>query len=582
LSHYKKLFDFIRPYTVEALLAPLFMLVEVSMDLMQPHLLQSMIDSGVARGRLDTVAHVGATMAVCALMGMFGGVGCTVFTARASARVGADIRSKLFRKTQDFSFANLDQFQTGSLITRLTNDVSQIQVLIQMGLRFLVRTGFMLTGSLIMAVATSPKLSLLYVLLIPLVCAVIGTIMKVTHPLFGEAQKRLDDVNVVLQENLAGVRVVKAFARAGFEIARFGSANTRLTDQNILIARLTTLTFPCMFIVVNSGVAAVLWLGGSDVIHGFMPVGHVIAFVNYLMQTLFSLMMVSMLIVQIARAQASLDRVFEVIDSSPSIVYPKTSAPATISGGDVEFENVSFRYGSDDERLVLKNISFKAEPGQTVAILGETGSGKSTLVHLLARFYDVTSGSIKIDGVDVRNYSEDDLHSKIATSLQEAVLFSGTIRENIRYGCPSASDDRIEEVARLAQAEEFIQNLPNKFDEDLGQNGVNLSGGQRQRLALARAFISESEVLVLDDSTSAVDMRTEAKINEALLERKGTRTTFIIAQRISSIINADKILVLDKGEICAQGVHEDLLDSCQPYREIYESQMSNKVLDHAG
>jgi ATP-binding cassette subfamily B protein len=558
------------------------MLFEVSMDLMQPHLLQRMIDVGVARGRMDVVLQTGVIMASCALIGLIGGAGCTFFTARVGAGVATDLRSQLFKKTQQLSLANLDLFQTGSLVTRLTNDITQIQGLVQMFLRFLVRTGMMMCGSLVMAIVTSRDLSLLYVLLIPVIASILSIMVKITHPLFGESQKRLDSLNTVLQENLAGVRLVKAFARAGFEIERFGKANLRLTEQNILNSRLTALTFPLMFATMNCGVVAAVWMGGGDVIGGRLPVGHLIAFINYLMQTLFSLMMASMLIVQLARAEASLDRVFEVIDTKPAIEFTDKPIKPNIAAGRVEFEDVSFRYGSDNEHLVLKNITFTAEPGQTVALLGETGSGKSTLVHLIARFYDVTQGSIKLDGVDLRELSETDLASSIAVTLQESVLFSGSIRENIRYGRDDAADREIETMAKEAQASEFIDALPLKYDEIIGQNGVNLSGGQKQRLSLARAFLSHAKVLILDDTTSAVDTRTEAKINEALMSRKGKQTIFIIAQRISSVMNADTILVLQDGEISAQGSHSELLESSLAYREIFESQMSNKVLDHAG
>jgi ATP-binding cassette, subfamily B, multidrug efflux pump len=554
-------------------LAPLMMALEVSMDLLQPRLLQQIIDQGVAHHNLTIVVHTGVLMVAVALVGLAGGVGCTIFSVFAAQGLGTDMRRDLFRKVQTLSFGNLDKLETGALITRLTNDVGQVQDTVMMLLRIMVRAPLLLVGSVVMGLLTSPKLSVLFIVLMPVVMALIIVVIRKTYPMFSEVQHRLDVLNTVLQENLAGIRVVKAFVRATREMQRFSHANDRLMEQNILAVRVSAVTMPGMMLILHFGIVGTLWVGGVGVVHGEMHVGQVVAFINYLMQTLMSLMMVSMLVLRTARAEASAQRINEVMVSDPEVKSPPEPVRGFSPKGRIAFENVGFRYGSDDQDPVLKDITFVAEPGETVALLGATGSGKSSLVNLIPRFYDVSEGRVTIDGVDVRDVGEEDLHRSIGVALQESVLFSGTIRDNIRYGRPNATDEEVVEAAHMAQAHDFIEGFPEGYDTILGQRGVNLSGGQKQRLAIARALLPHPPVLILDDSTSAVDVETEARIQDALATDRHGRTCFVVAQRISTVLSADRILVLDDGRIAAQGRHEDLLVSSPIYRDIYESQM---------
>ena len=576
----RKLARFLKPYWLWALLGPLFMVLEVAMDLLQPRLIQRIVDQGIARSNMHVVLTTTAWMVGVALIGLLGGLGSAVFAILAGQHFGADLRGALFRKVQALSFGNLDHLETGGLITRLTNDVTQLQELMMMLLRIMVRVPLLLVGSLIMAILTSPQLALLFVGLIPVVSIALIVIIGKTFPMFGEVQRRLDALNTVLQENLAGVRVVKAFARARHELERFGRANDRLMQQNVTAVRASAVTMPFMMLALNAGVVAALWIGGVNVTAGRLEAGQLIAFINYLMQTLMSLMMVSMLIIRVSRAEASAQRVEEALTSTPEVRNRPDAIAAFAPRGRVAFENVSFSYNGDDHDPVLKEISFAAEPGQTVALLGATGAGKSSLVNLIPRFYDVKQGRVTIDGVDVREVDEAALHSAIGVALQETVLFSGTIRDNIRYGRPEASDDEVIAAAKMAQAHDFITRFPDGYDTVVGQRGVNLSGGQKQRIAIARALLVQPAVLLLDDSTSAVDVETEARIQAALAERQGQQTRFVVAQRISSVLGADKILVLDDGRIAAEGTHAELVETSPIYREIYESQMEHGAVTH--
>jgi ATP-binding cassette subfamily B protein len=575
----RKLAAFLKPYWLWAILGPLFMVLEVAMDLMQPRLIERIVDQGIARSDMHTVLTTAAWMVGLALIGLLGGLGSAVFAIMAGQGFGADLRGVLFRKVQALSFGNLDRLETGGLITRLTNDVTQLQELVMMLLRIMVRVPLLLVGSLIMAILTSPQLAMLFLGLIPIVLVALVVVINKSFPMFGEVQRRLDTLNTVLQENLAGVRVVKAFARAHHERGRFGRANDRLMEQNLMAVRTTAVTMPFMMLALNAGVVAALWIGGVRIVAGSLQAGQLIAFINYLMQTLMSLMMVSMLIIRVSRAEASAQRVDEVLENEPDIRKRPQAVTEFAPRGRVAFENVSFSFSGDDHDPVLKGISFVAEPGQTVALLGATGAGKSSLVNLIPRFYDCTSGRITIDGMDVRAVDETALHRAIGAALQEAVLFSGTIRDNIRYGRPDASDDEVIAAARMAEAHDFISRFPNGYDTIVGQRGVNLSGGQKQRIAIARALLVQPAVLILDDSTSAVDIETEARIQAALAEG-GRQTRFVVAQRISTVLQADKILVLDDGRIAAEGRHDELIRTSSIYREIYESQMEHGAVTH--
>lgn len=553
------------------------MALEVAMDLMQPRLLQQIIDKGVVRHDLPLVLHTGAWMVGLALIGTLGGILCGLFAVQAAQGFGTDLRRTLFEKIESLSFGDLDTLDTGALITRLTNDVSQVQMLVMMFLRMMVRAPLIMIGSLIMAVLTSPHLSLLFLVLIPVVVLAIVLIIRRTYPMFMRVQKRLDALNTVFQENLSGVRVVKAFARSAYEIGRFGTANDSLMDQNIAVVRASALTMPIMMLTLNAGVVATLWLGGQRLSAGSMHIGQVVAFINYLTQTLMSLLFVSMLVIMISRAQASATRVREVLDRQPELTMPPDSPVPPAPHGKVTFENVTFRYEGDDQAPVLKGITFTAEPGETIAILGATGAGKSSLVSLIPRFYDVSEGRVTIDGADVRQLSGTAMRRLVAVALQESRLFSGTIRDNIRYGRPDATDEEVVAVAQIAQAHDFITQQAEGYDSILGQRGVNLSGGQKQRIAIARALLMAPAVLILDDSTSAVDVQTEAHIQAGLASSYPGQTRLIVAQRISAARNADKILVLDAGALVGEGSHDALMASNPIYREIYESQQENGV-----
>lgn len=580
-----KLFKFLKPYWRWAALAPFLMMLEVAMDLLQPRMVERIVDEGIAKLNLPLIWQTGALMVGLAILGAIGGVTNGIFTEISVQGFGADLREFLIRKVQSFSFANLDRLETGQLITRLTNDVTQVQEAIMMLLRIMVRSPLLLVGSLIMAIITSPKLAFIPLVLMPIeLLAVIWVINKAT-PLFTKVQARLDGLNQVMQENLAGVRLVKAFVRGPFEETRFKGANEALASKAIQAGRTVAVMMPFMSMTMNLGIISVLWFGGIQVVQGSLMVGQIIAFVNYLMTTLFSLVMVSSMMIQLARAEASASRIIEVIDNVPAVANrPQAKVDFQLSG-QVTFDNVTFAYQNgnapgEENEAVLKGISFSAQPGETVALLGMTGSGKSSLVNLIPRFYDVTGGKITLDGIDVRDLDQAVLRRQVGIALQETVLFSGSIRENICYGRPEASQEEVEAAARAAQAHDFIVSFPDGYDTLLGQRGVNLSGGQKQRIAIARALLIDPAILIFDDSTSAVDIETEVKIQSAMegkiLKRpQAQRTILVVAQRISTVLTADKILVLDDGKIAAQGNHQHLIASSPIYREIYESQLGN-------
>ncbi len=572
-----KLVRFLKPYWHWVALAPLLMMLEVALDLMQPRMVQRIVDEGIARLNMPLIIQTGLLMMGLAMIGALGGMSNGILAVKAVQAFGADLRESMFRRVQALSFGNLDDLETGQLVTRLTNDVTQVQEAIQMMLRILVRAPFLLVGSLVMAIVTSPQLTFLPLVLMPVELAVIIWIVKKAMPMYTQVQERLDALNEVMQENLAGVRVVKAFVRAQHEQARFGTANDNLMVQTIRAARTVAVTQPFMMLSMNLGIVGVLWFGGLQVNQGAMHVGQIIAFVNYLMITLFSLMMVSMLVIQVARAMASAARIQEVLERETERQDRTGELRDFRPQGRVAFENVTFSYNGDGSAPVLKNISFVAEPGQTVALLGTTGVGKSSLVHLIPRFYDVTAGRVTIDGVDVRDVEQEALRRRIGIALQETVLFSGTIRDNIRYGRPDATDEEVIAAAKAAQAHDFIMSFPDGYDTVVGQRGVNLSGGQKQRIAIARALLLQPAVLILDDSTSSVDVETEARIQAALADLTHYSTRLVIAQRISTVLDADKILVLDDGRIAAEGTHSELLASSPIYREIYKSQLGDGV-----
>ena len=567
----RPLLVYLKPYWKAALLAPLLMILEVAMDLMQPRMMQRIVDEGIRGGNQALVLETGLLMVVFALVGAVGGIGCTIFAVRAAFNFGTDLRNDVYRTIQSFSFGNLDVLGTGQLVTRLTNDVTQAQDVVLIALRILVRAPLISVGSLAMAFLTSPQLTLIALpLLVPLLL-MLWVVIQRAHPLFMRMQQALDRVNTVIQENLAGVRVVKAFVREDHERRRFGDANDDLTTRSIRAMLLTAITSPVLLLLLNVGIAAVIWFGGAAVQQGDLTVGEIIAVNTYLTQMLTSILMVSMLLIRLSRAQASAERITEVLRTQPQVQDQPGALADFQPHGRVAFENVCFGFGEP----VLRDVRFIAEPGQTVAILGTTGAGKSSLISLIPRFYDVTSGRVTIDGVDVRDVRQAALRARMGIALQEAVLFSGTIADNIRQGNPNATDEDVREAARAAQADEFIAGLPEGYATQIGQRGVNLSGGQKQRVSIARALLRKPAILILDDSTSAVDVTTETHIQDALATLMHGHTSFVVAQRISTVLNADKILVLDEGRLVAEGTHHSLINTSPVYRQIYESQLGN-------
>jgi ATP-binding cassette subfamily B protein len=574
----KELIKYLKPHWKFAVLAPLLMFLEVICDLMQPSIMAKIVNEVVNKGELTNVVRMGSTMIGISLIGVVGGIGCSVTSSIASAGFGTDVRSEVFKKVQNFSFANLDKFKTSSLITRLTNDIVQVQNIVLMSLRMLVRAPLLCIGGIIMAVSINAKLGIILIIALPLLSISIINIVKRGFPLFGVVQRRLDKINDVIRENLSGVRVIKAFVRADLEKSRFKEANDSMIEVSLKAGRLMMLIMPIMMLIMNFSVVAVIWFGGIQVSNGTMNVGEIMAFINYLTQILFSLMMITMMIANYSRAKVSADRINEVLNANIDITDAEDASVEPIKNGRVVFENVSFRYPGASGNPVLKNISFTANPGETVAILGATGVGKSSLVNLIPRLYDVTEGRILIDGRDIKSIKLETLRNAISVVLQESILFTGTIKDNILWGKDGASHEEVVEAARGAQAHDFITNFPEGYDTMMGQRGVNVSGGQKQRISIARAIIKKPPVLILDDSTSAVDMTTEAQIQKAFKQLMKDTTCIVIAQRISTVLEADKIIVLENGEIVAVGNHEELLKSSPVYEDIYISQIGKEAV----
>lgn len=559
------------------ILAPLTMVFEVLCDLMQPDIMANIVDIGIRGGAgVDYIVQEGLKMMGIALMGFAGGFGSLYFATRASQHFGYKLRKDVYHKIQEYSFANIDRFSGASLVTRTTNDVVMLMNFAGMALRMFVRSPMTFFGGIVHAIDINPTLAWVLAFSIPLLILVVALVIRKTFPLFTQVQYKLDKVNAVIQENLTGIRVVKAFNRSKHEIQRFSNANDDYVGISVKANRIMSFMMPSITLIMNASVIAVLWFGAKLVGANDMQVGQVSAFITYITRILGSLMMMSMMFMMISRASASAKRINEVLEEEVDIVSPEKPEKTTVEKGSVEFKNVSFRYRGAGGDPALKNISFKAEPGETVAILGSTGSGKSTLVNLIPRLYDVTEGEVLIDGVDVRKYDVKGLRDSVGMVLQNVILFTGTIADNLRWGKPDATDEEVREAAAMAQAEEFIEKNPDKYDAILGQRGVNFSGGQKQRLSIARALIKKPKILILDDSTSAVDTATEAKIRSCFNNQLKGTTVIIIAQRISSAKNADKILVMENGEIVDAGNHESLMAESAVYQEIYNSQLEKE------
>lgn len=572
-----KVLRYLKPYWLFALLCPLAMILEVSMDLLQPTLMSDIVDNGIlgdaaADENLRYVLITGLKMLVFSLIGCFGGIASAAFGTAAAQKMGNDLRKEAFAKVMHMSFQQTDKFTTGSLVTRLTNDITAIQEFVAMSLRMFVRTGMQFIGGIAVILTLNVNFGIVLVISLPVQLIAVAIIMKKASPLFSIVQSRLDKVNSVVQENVSGARVVKAFTREEYEINRFDNANTDLMTTNLKVQKLLATLNPILMIIMNASVIAIIMIGGFQVEAKAMQVGEVMAAVTYITQILMSVMMVGMMFQQVSRSAASMKRVNEVLSTNPVISDGNKSADSDNSGT-VEFRNVGFSYPGSSGKPVLSGIDLKVGKGQMIAILGSTGCGKTSLVNLVPRFYDATNGDVLVDGVNVKDYDVDTLRSKIGVVLQKSELFSGTVAENIRWGCETATDEEVKTAAKIAQAEEFIDGFNDGYDTMISEKGASLSGGQKQRMAIARAIIKKPEILIFDDSTSALDLSTEAKLHKALRENLSGVTVIMIAQRIASVMRADKIAVLENGSICAFGTHKELMESSSVYRDIYYSQM---------
>lgn len=580
MKQYKK---YVIPYKSAFILGPIFMIVEVLGEIILPKLMSMIINYGcgqdvtVAAKGPAYIIGIGAAMIGTALLMMMGGVIGAYFAVKASVNFAGDLRRDVFAKVQKFSFANIEKFSTGSLVTRLTNDITNIQNVLSMGLRMLLRAPGMLIGGLIMAFLMNAKLALVFCVVIPVLIIALAFVMKTAFPRFDVMQTKIDGLNSRIQENITNQRVVKSFVRDDFEKETFDRANNELKDKTLRAMKVVILTMPIMTLAMNLTVMAVVWFGGQQILIGDMPVGNLTAFTTYVTQILMSLMMVSMIMIQGSRAMASSHRILEVLDTDIDLNDDNASEKdRLVTSGEIEFKNVCFRYYKKHKKNVLQNINFTAKPGEVVGIIGSTGSGKSSLVQLIPRLYDCDEGEVLVDGVNVKEYSLNHLRDGVAMVLQKNTLFSGSIMENLRWGDEEATDEQVKEAAKAAQADGFVSEFADGYDRELGQGGVNVSGGQKQRLCIARALLKKPKILILDDSTSAVDTATEAQIRKSFSTTLKDTTKLIIAQRISSVEDADRILVMDEGQIVGQGTHKELLESCETYQEIYYSQRSKE------
>lgn len=567
-------------YKLSLFLTPLLVLLEAVVTLALPTLMSDIVDVGVASGDKAVIIRYGLIMVGLALVSAVAGWLSTWHATRCSNGFGSNLRKELFHHIQDFSFADIDRFSAASLITRTTSDVRTLQTSIQMMLRTFISAPFQMIVGVVIVMSYNWKLGLIYLCAIPVLLGAVLSLMHVVDKLFDFVQKKLDAMNADIQENLIAIRVVKAFVREHYEREKFRKANDELTAANLRAVGLIVCMGPMANIILNAVTLLLYWFGGKMVATGEIQSGQLLAIISYLTQILMSVMMFSMALMQYTRSRACAGRIAEVLEAEPDIASkPKAEARAITPGhGRVEFENVSFRYartGTGED--VLKNISLTVEPGQTVAIVGGTGSGKSSLVNLIPRFYDVSAGSVKVDGVDVRDWRIEDLREGIGMVLQKNVLFTGTVRENLRWGRADATDEQIIQALKSAQAWDFISAMPEGLDTMITQGGTNVSGGQKQRLCIARAMLKKPAILILDDSTSAVDSDTEARIRESFHRELADTTVFIIAQRISSVVTADKIVVLDEGRVEAVGTHEELMQTSGVYREIYTSQVEEAL-----
>ena len=577
MKQWKRYKSYILPYKSAFILGPLMMVTEVLGEILLPKFMSMIINHGVAQKDGGYILKMGLVMAITSFLMAAGGILGAYFAAKASISFTSDLRRDLFARVQQFSFKNIDTFSTGSLVTRLTNDIQQVQNLIMMGLRMMLRAPGMFLGALVMAFWMNAELAAVILVVIPLLTAAIVWILRTAYPRFTAMQKALDTLNSGIQEVLTNVRVVKSFVREDYEEKRFADTNRELKEAGLRALKIVIATMPVMMFAMNVTTLAVVWFGGNLIIGGRMAVGDLTAFTTYIVQILMSLMMLSMVFLQSSRAMASIRRIDEVLDEPIDLSDENASQKdRKVEKGRVEFKDVSFSYREGGEP-VLSHISLTAEPGETIGILGATGSGKTSLVQLIPRLYDVTEGRVRVDGIDVREYSLKNLRDGVGMVLQKNVLFSGTIEENLRWGDETATEEEVRRAAVYAQADSFVNSFAEGYKTEMGQGGVNVSGGQKQRLCIARALLKKPKILILDDSTSAVDTATEAAIRTAFREDLKDTTKFIIAQRLSSLEYADRILVLEDGRIIGEGTQEKLLASCEAYREIYETQYGKRA-----
>ena len=573
----KRWLHYARPYARYFVIGPLCMIVEVLGEILLPSLYGSIVNVGIAEQNVWYIAGVCGLMILTAVLMMTGGVGGAYFASKASVNYAADLRRDVYSKIQKFSFANIDHFSTGSLVTRLTNDVTQIMNMINMLMRMCLRAPGMLIGALIMTIAMNPSLAVVLAVSIPLLAVIIVTVVRTGFPRFTRMQAKMDGLNNKIQEDLTNVRVIKSFVREDFEKERFAQANGDLKSTTMRALSVVIMMMPAMMLVMNFTILAVIWFGGQQVIGGTMAVGDLTAFINYVTQILMSLMMLTMVFMNSSRTVASARRISEVLDEKIDLTDERAAhRERSVARGEVEFKNVSFRYYKTSDEKVLDNINLTIRPGETVGIIGSTGCGKTTLVSMIPRLYDVDEGEVLVDGVDVRDYDLVKLRDGVGMVLQKNVLFSGTIEENLRWGDADAPMEAIAEAAKSAQADDFVQKFPDGYQTVLDQGGTNVSGGQKQRLCIARALLKKPKILILDDSTSAVDTATEMRIRAAFRNELRDSTKIVIAQRVTSVMDADKIVVMDEGRITGVGTHGELLASNREYQEIYYSQMDRK------
>ncbi len=574
-----KLLKYIRPYLIFAILAPLTMVGEVFIDLLQPKLMSKIVNEGVIGHNLSLILTTGISMLLLVAVGGLFGILSAAFASKAAQSFGNDLRNDTFKKVMSLSLEQTDKFTTGSLVTRLTNDINAVQMFVASLIRMFVRAPMQFIGGIIMAIAISPKFGIVLAIALPIQLVLIFFMLKKASPLFSIVQEKLDKVNSIVQENVTGARVVKAYVKEKYESERFSEANGELKDVNLSVQKLMATLSPILMIIMNASVIVILLIGGKEVeesigkIDGIM-VGDVMAAITYITQILMSMMMVSMMFQTMTRAAASAKRIIEVLDTEP-IIKNADSNIFPNKNGTVEFKKVSFRYPNTKGRPVLNNINLKIEKGQTLAVIGATGSGKSTLVNLIPRFYDVNEGAVLVNDVDVREYKLDDLRKRIAFVLQKTELFSGTIADNIRWGNPDANMDEVIDAAKIAQADDFIESFADGYNTIIAEKGNSLSGGQKQRIAIARAILRRPEILIFDDSTSALDLGTESRLHKALKENITDTTIIMIAQRIASIRNCDKIAVIENNTVIACAPHDELMQSCEAYRDIYASQIKS-------